>query len=295
MLAVVIGVPTAVGILLALVYHQRAEWEYQYPYGFSHCCDLQLCQALREYASTHGGAFPAGEATPEASLSLLYREKTDSGEQLVDANLLRGKTVPESVVKGILERGELLTPETCGWHYVEGLRLDDDPRLALFWDKAGLNHNGGRLPEGGHDVMFVSGSREYIPEAKWRHFLKQQRELLAQRNTSIHHDAIIQIDGRKLGVQIRVVDDCIYGSTWDSSELIGTTKEPWSSSQGRAFIPIEEIRDAKVVVEPAAVQPARSSPKQITVAADGLRVRFLLKGREIIYDRSGFRIEATPK
>jgi hypothetical protein len=164
MLAVLLSVPIAAGVLLALVYYQRAEWQYQYPYGFSHCCDLQLGQALREYARNHDGAFPAGKATPEASLSLLYREKTDSGERLVDANLLRGKTVPEPVVKGILERGELLTPETCGWHYVEGLRLDDDHRLALFWDKAGLNHNGGRLTQGGHVVMFVNGPPNTSPK-----------------------------------------------------------------------------------------------------------------------------------
>jgi hypothetical protein len=96
-------------------------------------------------------------------------------------------------------------------------------------------------------------------------------------------------------VQIRVVGDDIYGSTWDSRQLIATTKKQWSGIQGRPVIPVEEIRDAKVIVEPAAVQPAQSNLKQITVPADGPRVRFLLKGREIIYDRSGFRIEATPK
>ena len=120
--------------LAALFTVGYAGWRYHYPYGFSHCCDVILPGALQEYARTHGGAFPTGEATPEASLSLLYREKASYG-RLADERLLRGKTVPESVVKKILERGELLTPDTCGWHYVEGLRTDDDPRLALFWDK----------------------------------------------------------------------------------------------------------------------------------------------------------------
>ena len=96
---------------------------YTFPYGWSHCCDLSLSSCLREYAETHGGHFPAGEATPEASLSLLYRAG------LGDPGMLRGKTVPESVVREILERGVLLGPETCGWHYVEGLTLADDPRL----------------------------------------------------------------------------------------------------------------------------------------------------------------------
>ena len=166
-----------------------AWWRQHFPYGWSHCCDLQLSQGLHEYARTHGGAFPAGEATPEASLSLLYREEAEWGGPLANANLLRGKTVPESVVKEIFERGELLTPETCGWHYVEGLRADDDPCLALFWDKAGLDHNGGRLDAGGHVVLFVKGECKYIPKAKWDDFLKEQGKLLAERKTAIHRDA----------------------------------------------------------------------------------------------------------
>ena len=142
----VVAIPV---VLLAVRYARYAWCRHHYPYGMSHCCDLLLHDALREYATSHGGAFPSGEATPEASMSLLYREKCND-RRLADEVLLRGKTVPESVVREILERGQLLTPETCGWHYVEGLRLDDDPRLALFWDKVGLDHNGGLLADGGH-------------------------------------------------------------------------------------------------------------------------------------------------
>src|SRR5581483_10345159 len=80
-----------------------------YPYGWSHCCDKQLMFALLNYAEEHGRAFPSGETSPEASLSLLYPTYTD-------ANLLRGKTVPLNTVQAILNRGELLTPESCGWH-----------------------------------------------------------------------------------------------------------------------------------------------------------------------------------
>jgi hypothetical protein len=98
--------------------------------------------ALHQYAEDHGGAYPAGEATPEASLSLLY-------PKYANEYVLQGKTVPLDVVKVTLERGSRLGPDTCGWHYVEGLRLDDDPRLALCWDKVGLGHNGERLPDGG--------------------------------------------------------------------------------------------------------------------------------------------------
>jgi hypothetical protein len=129
--------------------------------------------ALHDYAENHNGAYPAGEATPEASLSLLY--------PAVDAETLRGKTVPREVVQAILDRGERLGPETCGWHYVEGLRLDDDRRLALCWDKVGLGHNGQRLSHGGHAVLFVNLGNEYIEADKWESFLQDQDRLLKAR------------------------------------------------------------------------------------------------------------------
>jgi len=278
-LATVAAVVIIPAILLALGY---GWWRHHYPYGMSHCCDLNLYGALRQYATSHGWAFPAGEATPEASMSLLYREKCDYG-RLADERLLFGKTVSESVVKETLERGELLTPETCGWHYVEGLRLDDDPRLALFWDKVGLDHNGGRLAEGGHFVMFVDGERKYIPESEWNKLLEKQRKLLADRGTAaeIRHNAMIRIDGTEVKLQVRVVDDGIYGSTWGgrtaySSELIATLKKQQLGIQGLPVIPREEIKNAKVVVEPAMS-----------------RVRFLLHSRDLVFDRLGFHCEAT--
>jgi hypothetical protein len=147
-----------------------------YPYGPSHCCDKGLMIALIAYADQHNGWFPKGEASPEASLSLLYRDDPTA----VDANLLRGKTVPEADVLARLEAGKLLTPETCGWHYVEGLRKGDDPRLALFWDKVGLGHNGEQLRQGGHWVCRVSSDIEYIPESQWEAFLDEQKQLLTE-------------------------------------------------------------------------------------------------------------------
>ena len=150
-------------------------YRYKYPYGWSHSCDSQLMFALHYYAEQHGGAFPSGEATPEASLSLLHP---------IYANewVLQGKTVPLETVKATLERGERLGPDTCGWHYVEGLTLRDDSRLALFWDKVGLGHNGERFSDGGRTVWFVRFHSEYIPGAEWEAFLEEQEVLLAARN-----------------------------------------------------------------------------------------------------------------
>lgn len=159
-------------------YHQ-----WKYPYGWSHSCDKFLMLALARYAEAHGGAYPAGEATPEASLSLLYPFYVENAE------ILRGKTVPLDTVKAILESGERLGPDTCGWHYVEGLTLKDDPQLALCWDKVGLGHNGQRLSDGGRTVLFVGCRQEYIPGAKWEAFLAEQKTLLEARGKSACHSA----------------------------------------------------------------------------------------------------------
>jgi len=164
-LTLILGVLTALGYGY---YRQR------YPYGWSHSCDKCLMFALHRYAEEHGGAYPAGEATPEASLSLLYPE-------YADAEILRGKTVPRTVVQERLERGERLTPETCGWHYVEGLTLKDDRQLAVLWDKVGLGHNGERTPDGGRTVLLVNLGYEYIPGPEWEKFVDEQQWLIAER------------------------------------------------------------------------------------------------------------------
>lgn len=171
---VILTVLIAVGLVGGGWLHYRST----FPYGWSHSCDKQLMFALHQYAEDHAGAYPAGEATPEASLSLLY-------PKYANEYVLQGKTVPIDVVKVILEGGDHLSPDTCGWHYVEGLRLDDDRRLALCWDKVGLGHNGQRS-DGGRTVLFVNMGYEYIAGAKWQEFLEEQEKLLADRKKSKH-------------------------------------------------------------------------------------------------------------
>jgi hypothetical protein len=156
------------GILVVGIYGWH---RYKYPFGMYHRCDKQLWSALHEYAEAHGGKFPSGEATPEASLSLLGRQY---------AYLLPRRSVPAEVVEQMLARGQLLGPETCGWNYVEGLRLDSNPKLALFWDKEGLDEIGGRLPEGGHFVSRIDWPYEYVPASRWDGFREEQRRLLAE-------------------------------------------------------------------------------------------------------------------
>ena len=158
-----------------------------YPYGWSHCCDKGLMFALLNYADQHGGAYPAGERWPEASLSLLY-------PKYIDAEILQGKTVPLDIVEKRLQKGEKLGPNSCGWHYVEGLTKNDDPRLALVWDKVGLGHNGQRLQNGGHYVIFVNCDIKYITGKHWNDFEDLQEILLLKKGLKLSTISDIELE-----------------------------------------------------------------------------------------------------
>ena len=149
----------------------------KYPYGRSHNCLVHLKLAFLMYAMDHEGRFPAGQATPEASLSLLHKEGH------ISASLLRGMTAPPEKVDAILTKGELLGPDTCGWHYVEGLTESADPEIAILWCKEPLGHYGQRTKDKSREVLFVDGGYKSIPGDKWDEFLKEQERLLAQRST----------------------------------------------------------------------------------------------------------------
>jgi hypothetical protein len=164
-----------VGLVLAVGgFFGYRQWKY--PYGAGHCCIKQMGVSLQMYADKYGGRFPAGEKTPEASLSLLYREAYGQPQDL------RGKSVPENVVRSILEDGGLLGPDSCGWHYVEGLTIADDPELAIIWDKAGLGHNCERVAGGVHEVCYLGGFTDRIPDEQWAAFLARQADLLSKRS-----------------------------------------------------------------------------------------------------------------
>ncbi len=136
---------------------------------------IRMELALHEYAEGRNGQYPDGQSCAEASLSLLYKEG------LLTPYMLRGKSVPEKKVRDILERGDLLDAESCGWHYVPGLSENDNPGLAILWDKVGLGHNGERTLDGSREVLFVGGGIEYIRRKDWAQFLVQQEKLLRER------------------------------------------------------------------------------------------------------------------
>lgn len=168
----------AIGSGAVGLFVKRAVSHYKedYPFGVSHCCMDAMGLALRLYAQEHGGAYPAGESSPEASLSLLCKSN------YIDVGTIRGMTVPESIVRGIFQGGGLLGPQNCGWQYVEGLTEADNPEIALLYCKMALGHNGQRTKDGGRQVLFVGDGRiKWVPGEKWSAFLLEQKELLRLR------------------------------------------------------------------------------------------------------------------
>jgi hypothetical protein len=199
----------------ALVYHRV-----RFPYGYSHCCITGMMLALEHYAQEHGGKYPASEATPEASLSLLYKSN------YVDAYMLRGMTVPEKTVRRILGTGSLLGPDSCGWQYVPGLTRADDSELALLWCKTALGHNGQRTKDGGRQVVFVGRGTQWISGAQWHAFLEEQKRLLSVRTPAAVHGVPVVTGVIELPGATRV--DQIDGSYTMREE----SKTPDSSGSG---------------------------------------------------------------
>lgn len=174
-----------IGLCVVLAGIEVARYRQKYPYGWSHCCINVLSMELWMYAEDHGGRYPAGETSPEACLSLLYRAKTPDGHEYANPYLLRGMTVPEKTTKRILEGGGLLGPDSCGWHYVPGLTTNDDISIAIVWCKAPLHHNGEFQKDGGRQVGYVAGNVNYIPGNRWAAFLREQERLLSNRSNSL--------------------------------------------------------------------------------------------------------------
>jgi hypothetical protein len=169
-------VAIVLGVIAVLVFAGGAYYKLKFPYGQSHCCIILVEGALEQYAMENAGRYPTGESSPEASLSLLCRSN------YLNAYTIRGMIVPEDTVLKILDSGGLLGPDTCGWHYADGLTRADDTRIALLYCKQPLGHNGQRTKDGGRQVVFVGGNIQWISGGKWPSFLQEQEELLSKRS-----------------------------------------------------------------------------------------------------------------
>jgi hypothetical protein len=154
-----------------------------YPYGKTHACSKNLGLVLRLNAEDHDGWLPYGEATPEESLGKLANEDPSC------IPLLGGKNVPPEKVKAALEPGGHFSAQTCGWHYIEGLRVDENLQIAVAWDKTvGLNHFGERDSAIMHEIIRLDGTTAYISKKQWPEFMSMEKkvleEIIAKRETN---------------------------------------------------------------------------------------------------------------
>jgi hypothetical protein len=224
----------AVGVLAiwAVVYNRTT-----YPYGASHCCIIGINMALLNYAEEHGGKFPAGEASPEASLSLL------NGPNYIDPsegpNLLRGMIISEKIARRALEKDGHLGPDSCGWHYEPGLTRADNPKLALLWCKSALGHNGQRMKDGGREVVFVGSGIGWVSGDKWPAFLQEQKTLLEHRSAQAISGVplltgIVELpDGRRVD---RVEENYTLSETSKSSAGTGSGTSSGTGLNSSLFV-----------------------------------------------------------
>ncbi len=170
-----VGSLAALGIVA--VVSLKFLWANQFPYGHSHSCSKAIGSTLLIYAHDHDGWLPNGGSMPEQSFSLIWT----NGDPYSVKSILRGKHLAQAVVDAALAKDGFLSPQSCGWHYVEGLREDDGPHLAVAWDRTiGLDHNGRRRSGLVHEVILLDGSVQWVKKPKWKEFVKTQRELLAE-------------------------------------------------------------------------------------------------------------------
>jgi uncharacterized protein YvpB len=165
-------------------------WHWRYPYGRSHYCLKSIFLALNVYAQEHGGLYPDGQSSPEASLALLCKEG------LLDADTFRGKTAKAKRAGQLLGGGSLTGPESCGWHYVQGLNRSDDGRIAVLWDKLELGHFGERHKRPGREVLTLGGDCKWITRAEWGHFQSEQESLLKIRKGIATNNAVFSNSDR---------------------------------------------------------------------------------------------------
>jgi len=142
-----------------------------YPHGFRAGMLPTFMAEMWSYAQEHGGWYPKDGATPLESLQELYPVYESEG--------LAGLSGSERRTLKVLKDKKPLDSNVSSWIYWPGYRVDDDPRLAIIWEREeGLFTTGGRAS--GHAVGFAVGGCTQIPSEKWADFLKEQ-ELLRQK------------------------------------------------------------------------------------------------------------------
>ncbi len=171
-------------LVLAIILY--AAYRYNYPYGSRPACLPVMLGSLNSYANANGGAFPNTGATPLEALRVLHPD------YLYNPEPLAGLSGNKNLLRKQISAGSPLTEEASSWVYWPGLRADDNPDIAVIWErKSGLRFNGSRAH--GREVGFVGGYMRQIPDASWDVFVRDQerlrKEAISARNSKTNGDA----------------------------------------------------------------------------------------------------------
>jgi hypothetical protein len=146
---------------------------------FEHAhCIVQTGSAFRNYAADHSGQFPFDTNGYGNALLLLSNYVGNFW------GCLTGPGYDGQVFALAAETGKRIPETECGRVYVQGLSVNNDPRIALFFDKLptpGGDHCQGVLRIGAplaREVLTIDGNRRVVKESEWNAFAKQQVELL---------------------------------------------------------------------------------------------------------------------
>lgn len=139
--------------------------------------------ALKMYADDNGGVFPAHASGYAAAFQLLMR----SPDYYMGNYFVMGAPGGYSgkVFEDANSKGTWVQEVDCGRVYVQGLRENSKPEIALVFDKQpspGDHAHGWRrwsLPLR-REVCLVDGSMVVIEESAWLEFARRQIELLVE-------------------------------------------------------------------------------------------------------------------
>src|SRR5690349_20218078 len=165
------------GILTICIICGITSWyRWEFPYGQRPCALPCTMQGLWMYANQHERWFPS-QTNSSNTLDLL-RELVPG---YVAPGVLAGVSGNVSKVRQCLETGRAIDSSISSWVYWQGFRADDDPRLAIIWERAeGVNGIGQRSLSGGHAVGFADGTYRQIAKTDWAAFVKSQEVLRAK-------------------------------------------------------------------------------------------------------------------
>lgn len=182
-------------VLLSILVAYCIGYNMAFPHGSRTAYLPIVVDALRAYADAHDGQFPNVEGDPYASLGALY-------PRYIGANYLAGLSGPRKQTVKALEEGKQLSETLCSWVYHPGLKVTDDPDIAIIWEREfGLAFNGKAID--GRAVGYVGRPFEQISREDWEAFEEEQRKLresiFAKRgeNVSEEHgeDVLPKTDG----------------------------------------------------------------------------------------------------